>query len=297
MRLHGETVRQIPPTDIEVIGRARALDENAVEAIMASIGEVGQITTPVHLRKTRKGLRLIDGLHRVTAARRLQLEAVPALVWDCKEDEARFIEVDANLSIAHLQPIDVAISLAERKRAYEKLHPETRQHVAGATATNAQRTNLSVAENPADKRTSLSFAEYAARVLDLSDRQVRRMIAAGSRLTADEQRWLRAAPHRATYSDLEAIAKEGDQQRRTQAIISFSNGTAKNVRAALKSGKAKPVKTPVEVAHEGLVNAFRRAPMAAKRRFVRDCAEELQELLDDDFASAVKEFEKGSSDA
>jgi len=257
MKLETSAVRQVAVAEITVGPRVRALDENAVALL--------------HLRRVKGGYALIDGLHRLTVAKRSGLETVPALVWDCRADEAKFMEVDANLSIAHLQPIDVAVNLAARKASYEELFPETKQ---GAAAT-ASRLN---------KTTNLSFSEYTAKVLGLSRRQVERIVAAGESVTPDEARWIRGAPRRANYSDLEAVRKTPPGHDRSQAIIVFSNGKATSLRAALQAIRpdAAAPQDPVETALKGLLTAWSRAPLAARRRFVAVTAEELDTLLGDE---------------
>jgi ParB family chromosome partitioning protein len=271
MNLLKDEIVHVPVADIAVGKRVRPLDENAVETISASVKDLGGIVTPIHLRKVAKGYSLIDGLHRLTVARRTNLAEVPALIWECREDEARFMEVDANLSIAHLQPIDVAVNLAARKASYEELYPDTRQGAAGAFAKN----NL--------QRTNLSFAEYTAKVLGLSARQVRRVVAVGESVSPDEARWIRSAQKRANYSDLEAIGKTPPGHDRAQAIIRFSNGQAATLRAALKAIRpdAAPLKDPVEEAFKALCKAFERAPKAAQRRFVAAHARALSQLVEE----------------
>lgn len=271
MKLRTDDLVRVPVSEIAVGTRVRPLDENAVDAITVSANDLGGIVTPLHLRKVRKGYELIDGLHRLTVAKRIGLEVVPALIWDCGAKEARFMEVDANLSIAHLQPIDVATSLAARKASYEEAYPETRQGVSGARGRHGL------------QATNLSFAEYTAKVLGLSRRQIERMIACGDSVTPDEVRWIRAAPRRASFSDLEAISKTPPSHERSQAVISFSNGEAKTIRAALKAqapGAAAP-KDPVEEQMKALLTAWGRASKAARLRFARAREDEIARVLDD----------------
>ncbi len=269
MKLRGDELVRVPVSEITVGQRVRPLDESAVDTIGVSAMDLGGIVTPLHLRKTRKGYDLIDGLHRLTVAQRQGLEVVPALIWDCSAKEARFMEVDANLSIAHLQLIDVATSLAARKSSYEAAFPETRQGVSGARGRHGL------------QATNLSFAEYTAKVLGLSRRQIERMIACGNSVTPDEVRWIRSAPRRASFSDLDAISKTPPGHMRSQAIILFSNGGATTIRAALKAmspGTTTP-KDPVEEAFQALLKQWGRAPKAARRRFAEHVAGDLTHLL------------------
>jgi len=164
-----------------------------------------------------------------------------------------------------------------------KLHPETAPGTAGAAARwNATET--------------ISFASYMSKVTGLTERKIRMTISAADRLTKDEARWLQNAPTKVTEQDLIALGKESDARKRSQAIIAFTNGEGKSVKAALAARAGNtPVKDPVNEAHRGLLNAFRRAPMEAKRRFVQDMDEELRGLMsgqgDGDVVPFVREVQ------
>ncbi|HPT48548.1 MAG TPA: hypothetical protein PLM07_21900, partial [Candidatus Rifleibacterium sp.] len=54
-------------------------------------------------------------------------EEIAAHIWtDVTDDWARLMEVDDNLAGAEMNALDTAVFLAERKKVYEKLHPETK---------------------------------------------------------------------------------------------------------------------------------------------------------------------------
>jgi N6-adenosine-specific RNA methylase IME4/ParB-like chromosome segregation protein Spo0J len=70
--------------------------------------------------------RLIAGLHRVEAAKSLGWKTIKHLtVRGLDEDAATLAEIDENLMRADLSPAENAIHVAERKRIYLKMHPET----------------------------------------------------------------------------------------------------------------------------------------------------------------------------
>jgi hypothetical protein len=84
--------------------------------------------------------------------------------------------------------------------------------------------------------------------------------------------------------DLTALAKEGDDSVRSQAIIAFTNGDEPTVRAALKAhstAPSKPALSQEDAQHKALKDAFKRASKAARRRFVTDHVAELRALLDE----------------
>ncbi|WP_159966781.1 ParB N-terminal domain-containing protein, partial [Profundibacterium mesophilum] len=108
-------------------GRLRPVSEAGVLSLVASIGELGVMKDPIHVRRVphRGGaLELMAGGHRLEAARRLGWTDIPATVWTCSDDWAHLVEIDDNLGGSELGALDTAVFLAARKRIYEKLHPE-----------------------------------------------------------------------------------------------------------------------------------------------------------------------------
>ena len=254
--------------------RVTPLHDKAVEIIKASVEEVGAIRDPIHVRKAKGAYQLIDGRHRLEAARQLGFEVISAKVWECTLDQARLMEADANVSFTHMQPLDIAVSLAARREMYEALHPETAHGRAGGLARQGQQT------------TNLSFAEFMGDLIGLSPRQIQRIVAAGAALSADQARWLRAAPKPPTMSDLQAISKITEDAERSGVCMTLSNGEAttaaeaRRAYAAARDGAPAP-QDPVEEAFNRLRNTFERAPKAARRRFVETYLDTLAPLVED----------------
>jgi ParB family transcriptional regulator, chromosome partitioning protein len=263
----------VPVADIAAKHRLRPVSEAGVEALKASITETGVMKDAIHVRRKKGGaLVLIAGAHRLEAARQLGWHEIEAKVWtDVTDDWSRLMEIDDNLAGAEMGPLDTAVFLAERKAVYERLHPETRQGVAGALARHSATDILSVA----------SFAATTAEKFGLSDRHVRRLVEIGTALSKDELRWLRASPAPIRLTDLQALAKIGDQRERSQVCIRLSNGAKSAVDAwrahRVEAGDEAPVKDPVEEAFIALSKAWARAPMAAKKRFLMQYRSEVWE--------------------
>lgn len=277
-------IEELPIEKVEFGERVRPVSEAALESLIASINEIGHMADEIHVRKMKGGVyKLIAGGHRLAAAHCLDWTTIRAKVWECSATWARLWELDDNLAHAELDALELATFLAERKRVYLKLHPEKATFAgAGAAARWDATDTMSLASTIAEKR-------------GISERHVYRLLAAGEALNHNQIRWLRDAPKRPTLADLQAIAKEGDEHERSQAIIAFSNGEAPTVKKALAARKVKvAVKDPVELEHHGLLNAFRRASKEAKRRFVRDMADELRALLPSDTEAEVVPFLRGT---
>lgn len=270
-------LQRVRLADVKVDQRLRPVSQAGVQSILDSVAEIGRVKDPVHVRKTKAGLVLLAGGHRLAAYGALGIEEADAWVWSgITNDHARLIEIDDNLAGAEMGPLDTAVFLAARKAVYERLHPETKQGVAGALARHSATDTMSVA----------SFATTTAEKFGLSERHVFRMIAVGSSLSHDELRWLRASKAPIRLADLQALAKIGDRHERSQVCIGLSNG-AKSAADALRAHRQQrdgeaPVNDPVEAAFIALSKVWARAPKEARRRFVAAQFDEVEELLNDE---------------
>ena len=253
---------------IEVGGRLRPVSEAGVLSVMASVEELGILKDPIHLRlkrplpvgrgglpTDRERLVLIAGAHRLEVARRLGWEDIPATIWECSDDWAALMEVDDNLAGSELSPLDTAIFLVERKRIYERLHPDARAGIAGARARWGDANELS------------SFASATAEKFGISKRQIEKIIAAGRHLLPHEISQLRTAPRPATLADLQHISKLSDNDRRTAVVQLLHDGKERSAAKAVKSLNGFEQRDPEDVAFDRLLKAWSHAPRAAKARF------------------------------
>lgn len=255
----------IDPVAIDTSNRKRPSSEAAVQSIIASYTSLGIIQHPIAVRRVKHQggkLRLIAGLHRLEACARLGI-MVPAKTWDCTDDWAEMLELDDNLAGAELSALDTAIFLADRKRLYEKLHPETKRGVAGGLARQDLASDM------------MSFADVTAEKFGLSKRHVQRMVAAGTSLNGEAIRLLRDAPKAVSLTDLQSLAKIGDDSERVEVCSSLSRGDAKSIADAMRAfavakGHAAPVQDPVEQAFKDLSKRWLAAPKAAKERFIEE---------------------------
>lgn len=267
--------------DIIVRDRLRPVSEAGVESLLASIRDIGVIKDEIHVRLARRGgkveLRLLAGGHRLEAARRLGWETIRAKVWrDITDDMAQLIEVDDNLAGAEMGALDTAVFLAARKGLYEKMHPETRRGVAGAVARHSATDMMSVA----------SFAAATAEKFGLTERHVRRMIAAGGALTASDVIRLRRAPRPVTQADLQTLARIDAAGDRIAVVEALASGAARSAGEALKRLRVAPEASGPEASQAdqqiaALRAAWSRAGVEARRRWVAEAFEELSPLVVD----------------
>jgi len=266
-------IADIPLDQIDCSNRLRPVTDKAVESLMVSIEALG-LQAEIHIRRIKKSgaLRLIAGGHRMEVFRRLERATIPAKVWDCTDDWAALAEIDDNLAHAELDTLELAVFLARRKEVYERAYPETKHGPAGAAARWNATDNLSVA----------SFATSAADKMGVSERNVFRLLAAGSALGPNEINQLRHAPRKVTLADLQIIAKVGNPVDRYDICAALEAGTAKSAKEVMNRKKAPGAakKDPIEKALRRLNDAFDRAPVKAQRRFVEERRGVLEILMD-----------------
>ena len=127
------TLAIIPVDRVEVGRRLRDVSEKQVDALIASIGDVGLLNPiTVYPRKVIEagisvdGYGLVAGAHRLEAVRRLGHTEIAAQIVTMGELERQIAECDENLCGSVLSNSDRARFTARRKEAYEALHPEAR---------------------------------------------------------------------------------------------------------------------------------------------------------------------------
>ncbi|MFN3576392.1 MAG: ParB/RepB/Spo0J family partition protein [Tabrizicola sp.] len=267
-----QTTGPVPVAEIDDRNRLRPVSQAGVEALKASIAQTGVMKDAIHVRRKKGcGLVLIAGAHRLEAARQLGWTEIEAKIWtDVTDDWARLLEIDDNLAGAEMGPLDTAVFLAERKRIYERLHPETRRGVAGALARHSATDIVSIA----------SFVATTAEKFGLSDRHVRRLVWAGEKLGIDSAR-LRSAARPVTLNDLMQIAKIGEPVLRYAVVDALIEGTAKSVAearraiAARERGDKAVREEQAEAGFIALAKAWTRASTAARKRFLINFREQI----------------------
>ena len=274
--------REMALDDILVEDRLRPVDEIGVSAILMTIDAGGATTDPIDVRRVRrKGVtryHLIDGAHRMAAERQLGNTTITASIYEGTDADARLMEIERNLARAEMKPLDRAVFLLEYKDAYEKKYPEARAAIGEALIAKRW--------NTADTVAVVSFATKIGAMTGQSDRTVRRQIQAVKALDRSEINALRNAPNWLGYKDLAEIGKIDNPVERYDVVGALSEGRAKTAKAARKLHRAARGDTPAppspaDAALMRLLDAWDRAPMAARRRFVDERGEQLADLLDD----------------
>ncbi len=117
-------------SEIKIGKRMRELDDNKVKELMESIKKIGLINRVI----VDPQKNLLAGRHRLEAMKLLDYEFVEVDIRDTmiigglnKGLLDKLIEIDENLLGPKLTALQHVVHLAERKRIYEILYPETKQ--------------------------------------------------------------------------------------------------------------------------------------------------------------------------
>ncbi|MGV8987614.1 MAG: ParB/RepB/Spo0J family partition protein [Cypionkella sp.] len=272
--LNGGNIVRLVLTDIHVENRLRQTSEDQVTNLMLMAEDTG-ITTPIHVRKVGAKYHLIDGAHRMEAARRLGMADIAALVVECRQEEARAMEASNNLGAARMTPLQTAVFVASWKKSHYEMHPERKPGVFKGN----QHTKKLVGVN-------LTLTRNVALAFGVSDATASRFLAAGERLTGEETQQIEKSALRVPMQELQTLAKIAEPEERAFCIAEMLAGKgvapARNTWKAKRTGVQPNLKDPVEDAFNALVKLWSRAPKAAKRRFVAQMQAELSALLDDE---------------
>jgi ParB family transcriptional regulator, chromosome partitioning protein len=267
--LHGGQVQRFVLDQIEIVDRLRTVNEDSVENLIVMAEDSG-ITTPIHVRKVKGRLVLIDGAHRLEAVRRMALSDIAALVWECRADEARAMEASNNLGAARMTPLQTVVFVASWKRDYYTQHPERKP---GIFKGNQHTGNL-VGVN-------LTLTKTIAETFGVSEATAKRALMAGDKLVPEEIRLLESAPCRITMEILKGINKVGEPIDRLTICKALADGTAKSAKEVMNRKKAPgAAKTDkVESDYRKISDAFARSSLEARRRFVDEWQDDLQKLI------------------
>ncbi|MBF0182494.1 MAG: ParB N-terminal domain-containing protein [Magnetococcales bacterium] len=237
--------------------------DGAWVAVLAESIERDGLRQPVQVRETGAGFELVSGGHRLAACRRLGREVIECQVMACSELQARLAQIDENLLHRALSPLDRAKFLAERKKIYEALYPETRH---GAAATNARMGRQN------DK---MSFCESSEKSTGLDKRTVERSVRLHNKLTPESRARLEGTWVAKRGGDLTALSKQTPKdQKKIIDILDLSENGQQKMSVTLAIYDATKRNNPVAIIEEiekevdAIDKAFTAARPAAKERWI-----------------------------
>lgn len=176
----------IPTSHLFLRKDARKIDEAAVRGLVASINEIG-ILNPLRVRPVRRHVAGVEadawevtaGAHRLKAALKIGLDAVPCIVSTDDDLRAELAMIDENLWRSELGVGDRNAAIARRKAIYLELHPETAAGVAQANGMNAALGNNVAAQRAA------TFVEATTEAIGKSERFVRNAVELGEKIVPE----------------------------------------------------------------------------------------------------------------
>lgn len=252
-------------TLIDAAERLRPVNEDRALLLAAGMAEEG-LRVPIEVRPLNKrGLHpLITGGHRLRAAILLDWTEIEAEILDLTADEARLREINENLFRADLTELDRAVFLAEKKRLYEKRHPETRH---GGDRRSDQ---VPIVGNLAPR-----FSDDACERLGLSKSALYRTIARAA-LPANVRALLAGTPIANNGAQLDALLRlePVEQLHVARALASQMPDAPSSVAAAVKllrepNAPVAPEPDPSDAQYQALLGAWRKcSDRRARDRFL-----------------------------
>lgn len=208
-------------------GRFRPLNKAKAKKLSESIEANGRQLQPILI--DRNG-NLIDGNHRLEACRILGIKVQCIVVDEYNTDKLSLMEIDTNLIRNDLSQTETENHLAERKRLYNILFPDTAKRGAKGSDASGQK----------------SFAEDTAEVMGVSTRTVERAVKRGEEACSAIQE---ARDNKEiSTSDVDAILKDAgtDEEAQTDKLKAIIQAKAEK--------KDKPKVEPKESSTQTQMN-------------------------------------------
>lgn len=268
-------VTTLPLDKILITGRLRDVYEDRAIALAHNIELQGQLQ-PVLVRSTPAAKRpytLVDGAHRMRALALAEVEHAKVEVLKVNADEARLAEIDTLLMREEASALDRAIFLAERKRIYETLYPETKH---GGDRKSEE------AKNQVDKSVHLKFTADVADKVGLGEKSIRTAVQIAKNLHKDTVKALRGTPEANNQSRLLKLARL-EPEKQAVAINIFKETENLGDAIAQTEGAKKKV-SDAEAKMAALTSAWKQAPKRVRENFIvlmRDEIQEAQKGADD----------------
>lgn len=254
-----------PIADIQIGDRIRDVNEAKVAIMAESIKAVGVLQAIEIVRLGNQHV-LVFGAHRLAACKLLDMTHIPASIVECETDkpdlEIRLRECVENVGREELSALDRAGHLAELKRVYEELYPDSRRGVAGGKKRQNSATAI------------FAVADEIASRAGLSERTFYAAVSLWNGLTPEIRKALKGTWIADNGAQLAQLSKvEEKKQGKVLALLlpakEGSEPKAASVSDALSiiENKVDP-KAPDEAAFSALVKLWHKAPQKAKKQFV-----------------------------
>lgn len=217
----------------------RPVDDDYAAALAVSMNDASQLQ-PIIVRPKGERYEVVCGAHRLRAHQLSERSMIDAEVRDLSDIEARIAEIDENAVRKELSALDFALSMAERKRLYDELYPET----ARGKKKGKGNQHISLMDKMSVKQAGagpLTFSKDAAKKTGFTDRSIRRSVELASKFDAETVQLIRNTKLANNAAALKKLALLPPDQRRDVAH-SIGFGESRSIGEALaKCGHIEPV--------------------------------------------------------
>ncbi len=148
--------------EIKVKARKRKLDESKVRTIADSFAAIGQLQ-PITVVRDDGMYRLVAGLHRLEAAKRIGWQTIEATIFDGDEVEIELAEIDENLMRNDLTVLEQGEHLARRQELIGYKQGDNRFTTDRESTVDALKTTKEIAREAGISETSMKYRMQAAR--------------------------------------------------------------------------------------------------------------------------------------
>lgn len=207
---------------VDVIVPTGRREKREVAALAASMQEVGQLQ-PIIVSDDNI---LVDGEHRLEAARSLGWASLWIVRFSGDEVDRQLAEIDANLARNELTALERGEALSKRKQLYLARHPET--------ANVNQRGGPGRGNKTAADSAAVSFTQNTSTTTGKGERTVREDVSIGEKLTDATKEVVRGtslAEKKGALLDLTRIEDPDEQADIAQRVTSGHASSVNQARA------------------------------------------------------------------
>ncbi len=255
-------------------GRLRGVDQDWAECLAGMFQETGQ-KTPIDVIANGNRFTLVAGAHRLTAAGITKWKNIDARVLEPQgeqaADELRLHEILENLGRKEFNALERCEALAEMKRIYEALHPETKNGgKRGNQHTGGEKRQTAI----------FAFCQNATDTTGLSRRSVELAVQIFGALSPSTRERLKGTNYAQKQSDLKALAGLGaDTQAQVLELILGERPAVSSIADALVKLSGKTPESDTEKRFRTVSEYLPRLTPASRNSVFRQYRDEIVALV------------------
>lgn len=259
--------------------RIRRQRPDRVETLAKDIAVNGQLQPIVVVEEENGRFSLDDGAIRIAAIRLNKGDDIDARVTSVawlKPEHRRLREIMTNLNREDYTALERCEALAELKRVYEELYPETRKGGdKGNQHTGGKKRQTEI----------FSFSQTAAEATGLSDRAIRLAIAIWNGLTLVAKERLRGTWIERKQTEIRALSEASPNiQSAVLDLLLSDPPQAGSVADAIAFAEGRKLDSPSEKTYRAVIDKWARFELRQKRAFVTSYRDEIVRILTEEGA-------------